>query len=158
MTATAGEQAGPVYLDSCVLLSLFLGDNGFDASETWLLSRDGTELWISHWVLLEFAGVVAKCVRRGQLTAERAQWIESEFECFRQERLRLLEPRGSDFLQARQWLQQSQDLPLRSGDALHIALCQRLKSCLVSFDQAMCAAAAHHRVTVELLQMNQSTG
>lgn len=42
MTATAGEQAGPVYLDSCVLLSLFLGDSGFDASETWLLSRDGT--------------------------------------------------------------------------------------------------------------------
>ena len=115
MTATAGEQAGPVYLDSCVLLSLFLGDSGFDASETWLLSRDGTELWISHWVLLEFAGVVATCVRRGQLTAERARWIESEFECFRQERLRLLEPRGSDFLQARQWLQQSQDLPLRSG-------------------------------------------
>jgi hypothetical protein len=109
MTATAGEQAGPVYLDSCVLLSLFLGDSGFDASETWLLSRDGTELWISHWVLLEFAGVVATCVRRGQLTAERARWIESEFECFRQERLRLLEPRGSDFLQARQWLQQSQD-------------------------------------------------
>ena len=99
MTATAGEQAGPVYLDSCVLLSLFLGDSGFDASETWLLSRDGTELWISHWVLLEFAGVVATCVRRGQLTAERARWIESEFECFRQERLHLLEPRGSDFLQ-----------------------------------------------------------
>ena len=48
--------------------------------------------------------------------------------------------------------------PLRAGDALHIALCQRLKSCLVSFDQAMCVAAAHHRVTVELLQMNQSTG
>jgi hypothetical protein len=119
MTATAGEQAGPVYLDSCVLLSLFLGDSGFDASETWLLSRDGTVLWISPGVLLEFAGVVATCVRRGQLTAERARWIESEFECFRQERLRLLEPRGSDFLQARQWLQQSQDLPLRSGDAQH---------------------------------------
>jgi hypothetical protein len=48
--------------------------------------------------------------------------------------------------------------PLRAEYALHIALCQRLKNCLVSFDQAMCAAAAHHRVTVELLQMNQSNG
>ena len=37
--------------------------------------------------------------------------------------------------------------PLRAGDALHFALCQRLKSCLVSFDQAICVAAAHHRVT-----------
>ena len=143
MTATAGEQAGPVYLDSCVLLSLFLGDSGFDASETWLLSRDGTELWISHWVLLEFAGVVATCVRRGQLTAERARCIESEFECFRQERLRLLEPRGSDFLQARQWLQQSQDLPLRSGDALHLALAKRHKLTLASADRGLgqCAQA-----------------
>ncbi|MCT0228380.1 type II toxin-antitoxin system VapC family toxin [Synechococcus sp. CS-1331] len=143
MTATAGEQAGSVYLDSCVLLSLFLGDSGFDASETWLLSRDGTELWISHWVLLEFAGVVATCVRRGQLTAERARCIESEFECFRQERLRLLEPRGSDFLQARQWLQQSQDLPLRSGDALHLALAKRHKLTLASTDRSLgqCAQA-----------------
>ena len=143
MTATAGEQAGPVYLDSCVLLSLFLGDSGLDASEKWLLSRDGTELWISHWVLLEFAGVVARCVRRGQLTAERARWIESEFECVRQERLRLLEPRGSDFLQARQWLQQSQDLPLRSGDALHLALAKRHKLTLASTDRGLgkCARA-----------------
>ena len=37
--------------------------------------------------------------------------------------------------------------PLRAGDALHFALCQRLESCLVSFDQAICVAAAHHRVT-----------
>jgi hypothetical protein len=33
-----------------------------------------------------------------------------------------------------------------------------LESYLVSFDQAICVAAADHRVTVELLQMNQSTG
>jgi len=45
-----------------------------------------------------------------------------------------------------------------AGDALHIALCQRLKSCLVSFDQAMCAAAAHHRVAIQLLPMNQNNG
>jgi uncharacterized protein len=45
-----------------------------------------------------------------------------------------------------------------AGDALHIALCLRLKSCLVSFDQAMGAAAAHHRVAIELLQMGQNNG
>jgi hypothetical protein len=56
-------------------------------------------------VLLEVAGVIATCVRRGQLTAEQAQTIGSEFESFRQERLTLIEPRGTDFLQARQWLE-----------------------------------------------------
>ena len=45
---------------------------------------------------------------------------------------------------------------LRAGDALHIALCQRQKSCPVSFDQSMCAAAAHHRVAVDLLRVGSS--
>ena len=60
-----------------------------------------------------------------------------------EERLRLLEPRGSDFLQARQWLQQSQDLPLRSGDALHLALAKRHKLTLASADRSLgqCAQA-----------------
>jgi hypothetical protein len=55
---------------------------------------------MSHWVLLEFAGVVALAV-------------QSECECFRQERLSVLEPRGGDDLQARHWLQQHQGPPIR---------------------------------------------
>lgn len=51
-------------------------------------------------VLLEFAGIVAMAV-------------QSEFLCIRQERLSLLEPRGGDNLQVRQWLQQRQGPPIR---------------------------------------------
>jgi predicted nucleic acid-binding protein len=112
------------YVDSCVLLSLLLGDSGYTDSERWLINQGDQTLWISHWVLLEVAGVIATCVRRGQLTAEQAQTIGSEFESFRQERLTLIEPRGTDFLQARQWLERCLHLPLRSGDALHLALAQ----------------------------------
>ena len=42
-------------------------------------------------------------LRRGDLTAQRGLAIHAEFECFRQERLGVLEPRGADYLQARQW-------------------------------------------------------
>ena len=104
-----------------MLLSLLLGDSGYTDSERWLINQGNQTLWISHWVLLEVAGVVATCVRRGQLTAEQAQTIGSEFESFRQERLTLIEPRASDFLQARQWLERCLLLPLRSGNALHLA-------------------------------------
>ena len=93
----------PVYLDSCVVLSLFLGDAGYDAAEQWLLAQADQPLWVSHWVLLEFSGVVALCLRRGDLTAQRGRAIHAEFACFRHERLGLLEPRGADYLQARQW-------------------------------------------------------
>ena len=42
-------------------------------------------------------------LRRADLTAQRGLAIHAEFECFRQERLGVLEPRGADYLQARQW-------------------------------------------------------
>ena len=92
------------YVDSSVVLSLFLGDSDFAASETWLLNQGSRPLWISHWVLLEVAGVLALCIRRGDLSNQQAAAIQAELEAFRRERLSLIEPRGLDFLQARQWL------------------------------------------------------
>ena len=139
------------YVDSCVLLSLFLGDSGYTDSEQWLINQGDQTLWISHWVLLEVAGVIATCVRRGQLTAEQAQMIGSEFESFRQERLTLIEPRGTDFLQARQWLERCLHLPLRSGDALHLALAQRQQLTVVSADRALARCAESLGLPLQLI-------
>jgi predicted nucleic acid-binding protein len=129
-------------VDTCVLLSLFLNDAGFPAAEQWFLSQGCAPLWVSHWVLLEFAGVVSLCVRRGALTEDRAGAIHAEFECLRRERLQLLEPRGTDFLLARQWMQEVGSLPLRSGDALHLAIASRQQLILTTADQALIQAAA----------------
>jgi predicted nucleic acid-binding protein len=118
------------YVDSCVLLSLFLGESGFLAAERWLLGQEERTLGVSHWVLVEFAAMVAVAVRCEQLTSSRGTAIHAEFAGFRQERLSLLEPRGGDFLQAERWLQESihpqQPVPnLRAPDALHLAMSQR---------------------------------
>ena len=139
------------YVDSCVLLSLLLGDSGYTDSERWLINQGDQTLWISHWVLLEVAGVSATCVRRGQLTAEQAQTIGSEFESFRQERLTLIEPRGTDFLQVRQWLERCLHLPLRSGDALHLALAQRQQLTVVSADRALARCAESLGLPLQLI-------
>jgi predicted nucleic acid-binding protein len=92
---------------------------------------------------VEVAGVVSLCVRRGDLRAERAAAIHAEFECFRRERLQLLEPRAGDFLQARAWLQDTNSPALRSGDALHLAIAQREQLTLVTADKALIQAAHH---------------
>ena len=139
------------YGDRCVLLSLLLGDSGYTDSERWLINQGDQTLWISHWVLLEVAGVSATCVRRGQLTAEQAQTIGSEFESFRQERLTLIEPRGTDCLQARQWLERCLHLPLRSGDALHLALAQRQQLTVVSADRALARCAESLGLPLQLI-------
>jgi hypothetical protein len=144
------------YVDSCVLLSLFLGDSGFPAAERWLLDQEERPLWVSHWVLVEFAAVVAVGVRRGELTASRGTTINAEFAGFRQERLSLLEPRGVDFLQAMAWLERSiqprqtptQPPPakLRAADALHLAISQRHGLELTSADGELIQAAEHHNL------------
>ena len=142
----------PFYVDSCVVLSLFLGDSGYGAAEQWLFNQADQPLWISHWVLLEFAGVVALCLRRGDVTTQRALAIQSEFECFRQERLSLLEPRGGDYLQARQWFQQHQGPPLRSGDALHLAMAKRHNLTFATADQGLARGAESLNLPCQLIR------
>ena len=152
MTPRRRDPLVAIYVDTCVLLSLFLNDTGFPAAERWFLNQGPAPLWISHWVLVEFAAVVALCVRRGALSEDRAGAIHAEFDCFRRERLRLLEPRGTDFLQARQWLQELGSLPLRGGDALHLAIASREALVLATADQALIRVAAalglsHHAIS-----------
>ena len=83
------------------------------------------------------AGDEVVITRRSQLTPEQAQTIGSELESFRQERLTLIKPRASDFLQALQCWERCLLLPLRSGDALHLALANRHQLTLVSADRAL---------------------
>ena len=106
------------YVDSSVVLPLFLGDSGFAASETWLLNQGSRPLWISHWVLLEVAGVLALCIRRGDLSNQQArQWL-------------LAGPGANEPACA-----------LRSADALHLAMAQRNGLELVTADGSLARAA-----------------
>jgi predicted nucleic acid-binding protein len=80
--------------------------------------------------------------------------ITSEFHCFRCERLQLVEPPASDFLQAEAWLQHSSGPPLRSADALHLAIAQREQLTLTTADPALIQAAhrlgvAHHWISTQ---------
>ena len=125
-----------------MLVSLFHGDSGYPAAAAWLASATSQTLWISHWVLLEFANATALRLRRAELPASKAVELNQMFEAFRQERLALLEPRGQDFLLAREWIQRDSASGLRAADALHLALAQRQGLRLVSADQAMARAAA----------------
>ena len=132
---------GGLYPDTCVLVSLFHGDSGYAAAESWLAAALLQQIWISHWVVLEFAQATAARLRRGELPATKAAALQPAFEAFRQERLALLEPCGRDFLLARDWLQSDSVSGLRAADALHLALAQRQGLRLVSADHALVRGA-----------------
>ena len=80
---------------------------------------------ISPWVSTELASALALLVRRGAIAPEESQ------EAWQR---RLLKPP-----------------PLRGGDALHLALCQRLNLQLDSFTRGLCKSAAHHKVAHQQL-------
>ena len=63
----------------------------------------------------------------------------------------LIEPRSRDFLQARQWLERCLHLPLRSGDALHLALAQRQQLTVVSADRALARCAESLGLPLQLI-------
>ena len=151
MIATASP--APLYLDSCVVLSLFLGDSGYCAAEQWLLAQADQTLWVRHWgvVGVFWHGGVVPAVRRGDLTVQRGLAIHAEFVCFWHEWLSLLEPRGADYLQARQWLQEFKGPPLRSGDAMHLAIAKRQNLTIVSADQWLVKAAEALRLPFQLV-------
>jgi predicted nucleic acid-binding protein len=140
------------YVDTCLLVSLFHNDSGYPAAETWLTHVIERELWISHWVLLEFASATALRQRRGELESGRIQVLQAALEQFRAERLGMLEPRGDDFLLARSWVQElSHSAGLRAADALHLAVTHRHGLTLVSADRTLVTAAQQLQTRAELV-------
>ena len=139
------------YVDTCVLVSLFHNDGGYAAAEAWLAQVEDLELWISHWVLLEFASATALRQRRGELETSRIEALQLALEQFRNERLGMLEPRGDDFLLARSWLQEFASSGLRAADALHLAVAHRHGLTLVSADSTLVSAAQQLQTRVELV-------
>ena len=68
------------YVDTCVLVSLFHNDSGYPAAEAWLMQVKDRDLWISHWVLLEFASATALRQRRGELDNSRIEALQMALE------------------------------------------------------------------------------
>lgn len=144
------------YVDTCLLVSLFHDDSGYPAAEAWLTQVKDRDLWISHWVLLEFAAATALRQRRGELVISRIEALQEALEQFRNERLGMVEPRGDDFLLARAWVQELSKSGLRAADALHLdalhlAVAHRHGLTLVSADRTLVTAARQLQIRAELV-------
>jgi predicted nucleic acid-binding protein len=107
-------------------------------------------LLISPWVATELASAFALQVRRGAITPQESQEAWERFGVLREQRLKNLPLAAEDF-EAAARLCLTQAPPLRAGDALPLALYQRLNLLLASFDRGLCKATAHSQVAHEQL-------
>lgn len=146
-----------IYLDTSLLVAALVHERGTTAAHRHLQESAGQGWQISYWVVTEFASALGLKCRQAVISAQEAAEAWQRFELLQRQRLQVLTPEPADF-QATARLCLSLTKPLRAGDALHLAICQRQNSSLVSFDRQLHAAAWHHRVSPVLLQIPNSPG
>ncbi|MEJ0024413.1 MAG: type II toxin-antitoxin system VapC family toxin [Rhizomicrobium sp.] len=130
-----------VYLDASVLVALFLDDPFSERADAALRGK-GLSLVVSDLAGAEFSSAVARHVRMGELSATEAQQAFADFDRWCLSSTERSEAHPVD-MRIAQSLVRSLLYTLRTPDALHIAVAQRLGAELATFDQRMadCARA-----------------
>lgn len=142
--------ASEFYLDTNLLLAACLAETESLRVRPWL-ERAAGALTTSDWAVAEFVSALGIKLRRGELTAVQADAAHSILLAEFLPAVELHES-DADILRAAPLLLKEDSLGLRGGDALHLALCLRLKrAALATADQVLARAARHFGVAVERL-------
>lgn len=128
-----------LYLDTAVVLTLFVREPMSESVGKWIASRR-QPLAFSDWGLTECASALGLRLRRGELGAESATRAFQAIASFATESCELIACAGHHQKEA-QGLLTRVDLPLRAGDALHLAISQHVQATLVTGDKQLMAAA-----------------
>ena len=138
-----------VYLDTSVLVALFFHEDASAAAR----ARAGREsrLWASRWTLAEFASAVAYKRRSAQTDEATALEARSRLQAVLDDGgLQVVDIERGDFERAAA-LCEAHASGLRTPDALHAAVAQRLRMMLLTADRAQAAGCAFHAIDFDLV-------
>lgn len=124
-----------LYLDTAVVLTLFLQEPSTSKVEAWL-QKQKPDYAFSDWGLTEVASALGIRRRRGDFTAKQAAHAWQSISAFVHQHCQLLTLGPQHQTAAQQWFSRS-DLNLRAGDALHLAIAQAHNQPLVSYDRQL---------------------
>ena len=110
-----------LYLDTSVLVPLFVPEPDSAAMRSWFDAHSGETLAISDWTLTEFASAIGIKVRDKRLKPEQARTACVLMAKLASESLTVFTPTRSDYSKAAEHLGRH-SLGLRAGDALHLAV------------------------------------
>ena len=127
------------YLDTAVVLTLFVNEPTSRSVENWLAARR-QPLAFSDWGLTECASALALKLRRGEIDIELAKRCFAAITAFAHESCELIACATHHQTEAQRLLSRF-DLPLRAGDALHLAVSQHAEATLVTYDKLLAASA-----------------
>jgi uncharacterized protein len=138
----------PAYLDTSALVSLIILDANTRQARAWF-NHHSTTVQTSLFGKLEFASAISLKQRRGDFTGRDARFYLDVFDEWLGHNASIFDVVQDDYATAEQFVRQF-DLKLRGPDALHLAICKRLKVQLVTFDQTQASAARALGLTVEI--------
>jgi predicted nucleic acid-binding protein len=128
-----------IYLDTSVLVPLFVSD-AFVARARAFLGMQPSGLCVSDFGSAEFASVLGLRVRMNTLSIEDARAAVSHFDAWTSYTTARTGTTAADLQAGGAYLRRF-DLPLRTPDAIHIAIAQRVGAELATFDQRMAQCA-----------------
>lgn len=130
-----------IYLDTSFLAPYYVNEATSNQVETVLLSLPVDQLAISDWTRVEFASMLARRLRMGELTQDLIDNIMQDFQEDVEESYLVFAVTPLHFERAIQFLLQG-NTGLRAGDALHLAIASAYGvNRLLSLDRGLINAA-----------------
>ena len=139
------------YLDTSLLVPLFIREPGTAGAQAFLTANASQVLVISPWTITEFSSALALKQRVGTISGQERQAALTMFEKFHGQRLQIVAIESADFVAAA-GLCDASGASLRAGDALHLAVGRRLRGSLSTMDKGLAAAGQEVGLAVELIQ------
>jgi len=127
------------YLDASVLVALLTDDALNPRAEAFVTSIQPVPL-LSDFAAAEFVSVISRRLRAKLLTQTEARDALSAFDVWTAGEVSWVECTPADIARATAFMRRL-DLPLRTPDAIHIAIAQRVGATLATFDAQMVASA-----------------
>ena len=128
------------YFDTSFLTPLFLPEATSESIDAFLNDLPIENRAISHWTRVEFASVIARHIRMGNLDADAARKASVKFRIMIDGYFAILLPDRQDFDRAKDYIEYF-ETKLRAGDALHLAIAKnRGADAIYSLDKSFIAA------------------
>jgi uncharacterized protein len=130
-----------VYLDASALLPTILAEPASAAVDRYIGAATSA-LLVSEFAAAEVGAAISRLVRMRLLDEARARRRLADFDAWRAADTTLVDVEASDVRLAGVIVRRF-ELMLRAPDALHLAICQRLKASLMTLDLRLAAAAGN---------------
>lgn len=128
-----------LYFDTSVIVPLFITDPLTERAET-LIRTTWPVAMVSDYSEAEFASAVSRRVRIGDIGRDAAQIVFSQFDAWIARGTQKIEFVPADLSTAASFVRRL-DLPLKTGDAIQIAMTHRIGAILATFDRQMLQSA-----------------